>query len=75
MIATVVCLLERENKSVNYRSDHNRTEGTKPQIRSSIFQTFKATYGGMYGAYYTSTRTRRTGGDGVSKLFLVMWIF
>ncbi|CAK7347906.1 unnamed protein product [Dovyalis caffra] len=56
---------ERENNAVNYRSDFKRTEGTKPQIRSSSFQTCKVTYGGIDGAYYTSTRNRRTGSDGV----------
>uniref|UniRef100_A0A6N2MUH6 Uncharacterized protein n=1 Tax=Salix viminalis TaxID=40686 RepID=A0A6N2MUH6_SALVM len=56
---------DRENKTVNYRSDYNQTEGTEPRVRSSSFQTCKVTYGGIDGAYYTSTRTRRTGSDGV----------
>lgn len=56
---------ERENKTLNCRSDYNRTEGTEPGVRSSSFQTCKVTYGGIDGAYYTSTRTRRTGSDGV----------
>ncbi|KAJ6400417.1 hypothetical protein OIU84_015961 [Salix udensis] len=56
---------DRENKTVNYRSDYNQTEGTEPRVRSSSFQTCKVTYGGIDGAYYTSTRSRRTGSDGV----------
>lgn len=74
MIVTVVCLSDRENKTVNYRSDYNQTEGTEPRVRSSSFQTCKVTYGGIDGAYYTSTRARRTGSDGVSKPFLGMLI-
>jgi len=74
MIVTAVFLSERENKTVNCRSDYNRTEGTEPRVRSSSFQTCKVTYGGIDGAYYTSTRTRRTGSDGVSKPFLGMLI-
>lgn len=46
----------------------NQTEGTEPQARSFSFQTSKVTYGGVNGAYYTSTRSRRTDGDGVSNL-------
>ena len=29
------------------------------------FQTSRVTYGGINGAYYTSTRTRRMGANGV----------
>ncbi|KAJ6320521.1 hypothetical protein OIU78_015836 [Salix suchowensis] len=56
---------DRENKTLNYRSDYNQTEGTEPRVRSSSFQTCKVTYGGIDGAYYTSTRARRTGSDGL----------
>ncbi|EEF50381.1 conserved hypothetical protein [Ricinus communis] len=56
---------EEKSKTVNHGSDYNRIEGTKSQARSFSFQTCKVTYGGVDGAYYTSTRTRRAGNDGV----------
>ena len=40
--------------------------GERPQKGSVSFQ--KVTYGGINGAYYTASATRRTGNDGVSKL-------
>ncbi|KAK0605980.1 hypothetical protein LWI29_032788 [Acer saccharum] len=51
-------------KKVNYTNQHNKVEGTKHQAHNFGFQTCKVTYGGVDGAYYTSTRTRRAGSDG-----------
>lgn len=56
---------EETSKNVNHRNDYNKIEGTKPQARNFSYQTSKVTYGGVDGAYYTSTRTRRAGSDGV----------
>ncbi|KAF2298207.1 hypothetical protein GH714_018644 [Hevea brasiliensis] len=56
---------EVKSKNVNCIHDDNKMEGTKPQARNFSFQTCKVTYGGVDGAYYTSTRTRRAGSDGV----------
>ncbi|KVI11303.1 hypothetical protein Ccrd_010288 [Cynara cardunculus var. scolymus] len=38
-------------------------EGTKPQTQSISYK--KVTYGGINGAYYTATTTRKSGSDGV----------
>lgn len=60
---------ERKSKDVTYRNDRNKVEGTQSQGRGLSFQTCRVTYGGVDGAYYTSTRTRRAGSDGVSNGF------
>lgn len=65
------CLLwffvaERESNNVVYKNKPYKVEGAKPQNRSFSVHTSKVTYGGVDGAYYTSTRTRREGGDGVN---------
>ncbi|KAL6981800.1 hypothetical protein U1Q18_023420 [Sarracenia purpurea var. burkii] len=54
---------EKKSKDVAFRTDYNRVEGINPQARSVSFQ--KVTYGGINGAYYTATASRRTGSDGV----------
>lgn len=69
MIA-VVDLIEGKNNDVNYKTHQSKVQGTQPQARGFSFRTCKVTYGGVDGPYYTSSRTRRTGNDGVSKLFL-----
>ncbi|KAJ4956190.1 hypothetical protein NE237_012973 [Protea cynaroides] len=52
-------------KHMQYRDDHNRADRAQPQARSFSFQSSSVTYGGADGAYYTSSKSRRTGGDGV----------
>ncbi|XVF22720.1 hypothetical protein REPUB_Repub12eG0195100 [Reevesia pubescens] len=52
-------------QNANHRNYYDRVEGTKSQARSFSVQTCKVTYGGVDGAYYTSTKSRRTGSDGV----------
>ncbi|KAF7826006.1 myeloid leukemia factor 1 isoform X2 [Senna tora] len=52
-----------KNKNVTYRNDRNKVEPSKPVNFS--FRTCKVTYGGVDGAYYTSTKTRKMGADGV----------
>ena len=54
---------ERKNSDVTYKNDHYMAEPSKAQKFS--FQTSRVTYGGINGAYYTSTRTRRMGANGV----------
>ncbi|XP_010508179.1 PREDICTED: uncharacterized protein LOC104784797 isoform X2 [Camelina sativa] len=56
---------ERKIRSVNHRSDFNRREGTQSRVNTFRHHTSKVTYGGIDGAYYTSTRTRRKGSDGM----------
>ncbi|KAM7275978.1 hypothetical protein ACFE04_017844 [Oxalis oulophora] len=53
----------REGKIVSYRDEQKRVDPTQPQ--TSTFSFSKVTYGGINGAYYTSTKTRTAGGDGV----------
>lgn len=38
----------------------------QPQARSYSFQSSRVTYGGVNGAYYTSSTTKRSGSDGIS---------
>ncbi|XP_010056316.2 uncharacterized protein LOC104444355 isoform X1 [Eucalyptus grandis] len=55
-----------ENRSnVIYRSDRSRVGEKQNQGRSFSAQSCKVTYGGVDGAYYTSTRTRRADSEGV----------
>ncbi|XP_029128041.1 uncharacterized protein LOC109803065 isoform X1 [Cajanus cajan] len=54
---------DAENSDATYKDDHHTTKPSK--TRKISFQTSRVTYGGIDGAYYTSTRTRRMGGDGV----------
>ncbi|KAI9080004.1 hypothetical protein K1719_038069 [Acacia pycnantha] len=54
---------ERKLKLVTHRNDHYQVE--PPKTSNFTFQTCKVTYGGVDGAYYTSTRNRKTGADGV----------
>ncbi|KAH1266550.1 hypothetical protein GmHk_01G002019 [Glycine max] len=52
---------ERKNSDVTYKNDHCMAE---PKARKFSFQTSRVTYGGIDGAYYTSTRIRRMGANG-----------
>ncbi|KAB1218956.1 putative protein S-acyltransferase 14 [Morella rubra] len=47
-----------------HSNDRNKVEGAQSQSRVSV-QTSRVTYGGVDGAYYTSTRTTKRGTDGV----------
>lgn len=51
--------------NVSHKGDNRRMQRAEPTARSFSFQTSKVTYGGVNGSYYTSTRTRRAGTDGV----------
>lgn len=55
---------ERMIQNVNQRSDFNRTEGTRSRAHTFRYHTSRVTYGGVDGAYYTSSRTRRADSDG-----------
>ncbi|KAK9277285.1 hypothetical protein L1049_006825 [Liquidambar formosana] len=58
----------RKSKHLQYRNELNLVNNTQPQpqARSFTFQSSSVTYGGANGAYYTSSRTRRTGSDGLT---------
>ncbi|XP_048422819.1 uncharacterized protein LOC103930501 isoform X1 [Pyrus x bretschneideri] len=66
LMVAMLNLAERKSKDVMYRNDRNNVEGAHSQGRNFSVQTCRVTYGGVDGAYNTSTRTRRAGGDGVS---------
>lgn len=70
IMVAMLNLADRKSKDVTCRNDRNKVEGEQSQGRSFSVQTCRVTYGGVDGAYYTSTRTRRAGGDGVSNVFL-----
>ncbi|QCD81229.1 uncharacterized protein LOC114179226 isoform X2 [Vigna unguiculata] len=42
------------------------TTGPQPQSQGFFFQSSTVSYGGANGTYYTSSRTRRSGSDGVT---------
>ncbi|KAL3499483.1 hypothetical protein ACH5RR_038576 [Cinchona calisaya] len=59
---------ERRRKQMQFRNDfqRGRIPQSQPRAQSFTFQSSTVTYGGADGAYYTSSSTRRTGGDGVT---------
>lgn len=59
----VLCLVERKSSGVTYKNDPFMSE--PPKGGKISFQTSRVTYGGIDGAYYTSTRSRKIGADGV----------
>lgn len=44
----------------------------QPEVNSFTFQSSSVSYGGANGAFYTTSRTRRSGTDGVSLTYC--WI-
>ena len=69
-MVAILNVADRKSKDMTYRNDRNKVEGAQSQGPSFSAQTCRVTYGGVDGAYYTSTRTRRAGVDGVSNVFL-----
>lgn len=55
----------RHLQGTNQHSRYNATV-PQPQARSICFQSSTVSYGGPNGTYYTSSKTRRTGSDGVT---------
>lgn len=64
---------EEVKRDVRVNKNYNRVEGTKPQTQGISFK--KVTYGGINGAYYTATTTRKSGSDGVSNFNVVLYLF
>ncbi|KAG2326251.1 hypothetical protein Bca52824_008979 [Brassica carinata] len=56
---------ERKIQNVNQRSNFNVKEGAQSRAKTFRHHTSKVTFGGIDGAYYTSSKTRRAGSDGV----------
>ncbi|KAF3332365.1 myeloid leukemia factor 1-like protein [Carex littledalei] len=58
---------EESGEQVQFASRSNMANyGQQPQARTYSFQSSRVTYGGVNGAYYTSSTTRRSGSDGIS---------
>ncbi|XP_057455349.1 uncharacterized protein LOC130746670 isoform X2 [Lotus japonicus] len=55
---------KRKSSGVTYKNDPFMSE--PPKGGKISFQTSRVTYGGIDGAYYTSTRSRKIGADGVA---------
>ncbi|XP_021305379.1 uncharacterized protein LOC8069083 isoform X4 [Sorghum bicolor] len=56
-----------EGGQVQLRRDLNSANsGGQPQARTFTYQSSSVTYGGINGAYYTASTTRRTGSDGIT---------
>jgi len=60
--------VEGRSKQLQFMNNFNRVNNThsQPHTHSYNFQSSTVTYGGVDGAYYTSSRTRRTGSDGLT---------
>ncbi|XP_058102073.1 uncharacterized protein LOC131246182 isoform X2 [Magnolia sinica] len=58
--------LAERSKHMQCRNEYNRAQRTRPQSQTFSFQSSSVTYGGANGAYYTSSKTRRTGSDGMT---------
>ncbi|KAK7330689.1 hypothetical protein VNO77_24887 [Canavalia gladiata] len=58
----------KKSKHLQARDEYNRfnATGSQPQSHSFCFQSSTVSYGGSNGTYYTSSRARRTGSDGVT---------
>ncbi|XWS61908.1 hypothetical protein CRYUN_Cryun07bG0164800 [Craigia yunnanensis] len=60
---------ERRNRHLQYMNGYNSSyhrQQQQPQTHSFTYQSSTVTYGGANGAYYTSSKTRRAGSDGVT---------
>ncbi|XP_016486193.1 uncharacterized protein LOC107806539 [Nicotiana tabacum] len=58
---------ERKSKQMVFQNDIQRMNNEQqPQVRSFSFQSSAVSYGGANGTYYTSSKTRRTGSDGLT---------
>lgn len=64
-------LAEKKNSGATYKNEHYKSE---PQ-KGSNFCFSRVTYGGIDGAYYTSTRTRKIGADGVCDVIWCVQLF
>ncbi|PRQ18035.1 putative myeloid leukemia factor [Rosa chinensis] len=59
---------EKKSKHLQSRDNYSQFGAmqSQPQAHSYTFQSSSVTYGGGNGAYYTSSKTRRMGSDGVA---------
>jgi len=58
---------ETEGGQVELHRDLSRANsGGQPQARTFTYQSSSVTFGGINGAYYTTSKSRRTGSDGIT---------
>lgn len=59
---------EKKFRHLQYGNDYNgfNRAQREPQAHSFTFQSSSVTYGGANGAYYTTSKTRRMGSDGLT---------
>ncbi|KAG8093999.1 hypothetical protein GUJ93_ZPchr0012g19741 [Zizania palustris] len=57
---------EMQGCQIQPRRDFNRANGGEPQAHIFTYQSSSVTYGGVNGSYYTASKTRRTGSDGIT---------
>ncbi|KAK4365254.1 hypothetical protein RND71_016612 [Anisodus tanguticus] len=57
---------ERKRKQIFQNDFQSSNNEQQPQVRSFSFQSSTVSYGGANGTYYTSSKTRRTGSDGLT---------
>ncbi|KAL5815268.1 hypothetical protein ACOSQ3_026058 [Xanthoceras sorbifolium] len=59
---------ERKSKHLLHRNDYGQYNiaPQQPQTQSFTFSSSSVTFGGADGAYYTSSKTRRSGSDGIT---------
>lgn len=67
VVFVIFLFIEMQGGQLQPRRDFNRANEGQPQARTFTYQSSSVTYGGVNGAYYTASKTRRTGSDGVSK--------
>ncbi|XP_020227188.1 uncharacterized protein LOC109808557 [Cajanus cajan] len=56
----------RSDTTVSQPQPHSYSTAAQPRSHSFCFQSSTVSYGGPNGTYYTSSRTRRSGSDGVT---------
>lgn len=61
-------LVEKKSKHMARWNDMNQMQHVRfqPEVNSFTFQSSSVSYGGANGAFYTTSRTRRSGTDGLS---------
>ncbi|MGY0406669.1 hypothetical protein, partial [Pseudoalteromonas sp. SYSU M81241] len=59
---------EKSSKHLQHRDNYNQYNAmqSQPQAHSFTFQSSTVSYGGANGSYYTSSKTRRMGSDGLA---------
>lgn len=69
--ASIISLVDvLECQIMTHRGSEDNSFRVQPKARKSSMHSCKVTYGGVDGAYYSSTRTRRVDDEGVSQVLV-----